>query len=106
MMNLSLIDVFLKLEGLSWRDALYLPMDKGLWGNNCEAIIANPDDFDDYDNDDNPVELSNIGYRYVLLCDDLTSIVSNIREQGVTPNMGLIYDAFIYYLDNDAFLKL
>ncbi|NVJ11099.1 hypothetical protein HUW63_38680 [Myxococcus sp. AM001] len=96
-------NVLMNTETLDWREALYLPKDKSLWGNSCEAIIANPDD---YDNDDNPVELSNIGYRYVLLCDDLTSIVSNIREQGVTPDEGLIYDAFIYYLENDALLKV
>ncbi len=103
---MSLFDVFLRRGDLSWRDALYLPRDKSLWGKSCEAIIAYPDDFDDYDNEDNPVELSNIGYRYDLLCDDLASIVNNTREQGATPDEGLIYDAFIYYLENDAFLKI
>jgi hypothetical protein len=106
MIRMRFFDVFLRRGDLSWRDALYLPKDKSLWGKNCEAIIVNPGAFDEYDNDDNPVELSNIGYRYVLLCDDLASVVSNIQEQGVTPDEVITYEAFIYYLENDSFLKV
>lgn len=102
----KLHDVLMSTERLHWRDALYLPKEKNLWSKDCEAIIANPDLFEEYDNDDNPVELSKIGYRYVLLCDDLASVASNLREQGVEPTLDLMYDAFIFYLNNDAFLKI
>lgn len=93
-------------EKSSWRDALYLPNDQKHWSKDCEAIIANPYLFEEYDNDENPVELSNIEYRYVLLCDDLASIASKLREQGVEPTLDLMYDAFIFYLNNDTFLKI
>lgn len=105
MKRMSFSDVLMKPETLDWREALYLPKDKRLWTMSCEAIIANPDDFVDYDNEEDPVELSGIGYRYILLCDDIASIVSNVREQGIALDESVLYDAFIYYLENDAFLK-
>lgn len=102
---MTLLDVLKNIGSLNWKDALYLPKDKSLWGLGSEAIIANPDGFDVYDDDGNPVELSDVGYQYVLLCDDLHSIFSNIKEQGQIPDEQLACDAFIFYLENDAYMS-
>ena len=106
MKNRKFSDVLSDAENLDWEDALYLPKDKEKWGLNCEAIIENPDNFEDYDADDNPVEMSKINYRYVLLCDDLSSIVKNLQEQNASYDLDAAYKAFIYYFENDSFIKL
>lgn len=90
---------------LDWRAAIYLPKNKKLWGLDCQAIIENPDHFEAYGVDDNPVEISNISYRYVLLCDDLSSIVKNLQEQDASCDLSMTYKAFIYYIENDSFMK-
>lgn len=84
---------------------MYLPKNKELWGLDCEAIIENPDTFGDYDADDNPAEPSEIGYRYVLLCDNLSSIIKNLKEQTASHDMDTAYKAFIFYFNNDSFIK-
>ncbi|AZC91321.1 hypothetical protein C4K29_5042 [Pseudomonas chlororaphis subsp. piscium] len=99
-------DVLSDAENLDWEDALYLPKDKEKWGLNCEAIIENPDNFEDYDSDDNPVDMSKINYRYVLLCDDLSSIIKNLQEQSSSYDLDMAYKAFIHYFENDSFIIL
>lgn len=105
MKKTKFINVLSDAENLNWEDALYLPKNKEEWGLNCEAIIENPDTFEDYDADDNPTELSKIGYRYVLLCDDLSSIIKNLKEQTASYDMDTAYKAFIFYFNNDSFIK-
>lgn len=93
-------------DSLDWQTALYLPVDKSRWGLDCVAIVENPDGFDDYDGDDNPVELSKLHYRYVIQCDDVQSVVLNLREQCPAFDLDLAYKAFIYYLEHDAFIRI
>lgn len=106
MKKLTLSEVFRGAENLDWKDALYLPKDKSLWGLSCEAIMENPDSFSDYDSDDNPVEMAEIGYRYVILCDDITSICANLSEQIGSPSEELMYEALMFYLEHDAFISV
>ncbi|WP_224789347.1 hypothetical protein [Pseudomonas fluorescens] len=105
MKKTKLINVLSDTKNLNREDALYLPKNKEVWGLDCEAIIENPDTFEDYDADDNPAELSEIGYRYVLLCDDLSSIIKNLKEQTASHDMDTAYKAFIFYFNNDSLIK-
>ncbi|MBU6961415.1 hypothetical protein KRR23_27235 [Pseudomonas sp. CVAP len=106
MKKIKFADVLSDAENLDWEDALYLPKNKEEWALDCEAIIENPDNFEDYDTDDNPIEISKINYRHVLLCDDLTSIIKNLQEQNISYDLDLTYKAFIFYIENDSFIKL
>ncbi|KTC09872.1 hypothetical protein AO391_25080 [Pseudomonas marginalis ICMP 9505] len=106
MKKIKFSEILSDAESLNWEDALYLPKDKEKWGLNCDAIIENPDNFEDYDTDDTPIEISKINFRYVLLCDDLLSIIINLREQTTSFDLNMAYQAFIYYFENDAFIKL
>ncbi|MEB0048745.1 MULTISPECIES: hypothetical protein [unclassified Pseudomonas] len=106
MKNRKFSDVLSDAENLDWEYALYLPKDTKKWGLNCEAIIETPDNFEDYDTDDNPVEMSKINYKYVLLCDDLSSIIKNLQEQDRSFDLDMAYKAFIHYFENDDFFKL
>lgn len=85
-------------------NAIYMEKDMNSWGIDAEIILADPDDFDDYDDDDDPVEISNIGYRYVLLLPDLDDIISNLKDQKGMVTVQEIYEAFIFYYRNDAFI--
>ncbi|MGE1155804.1 DUF7716 domain-containing protein [Pseudomonas kitaguniensis] len=106
-MNSSkLSDILSYPESLNWQDAIYLPKDEKKWSLSCDVIIENPESFEAYDDNDNPIEMSNIGYRYILLCDDLASIIFNLREQTNFFELDMVYTAFIYYLENDSFIKL
>ncbi|WP_242485092.1 DUF7716 domain-containing protein [Pseudomonas sp. TH39(2020)] len=78
MKKIKFADVFSNAENLDWEDALYLPKNKEEWDLNCEAIIENPDNFEDHDANNNPVDISKINYRHVLLCDDLSSIIKKL----------------------------
>ncbi len=106
MKKIKFSDVLSDTANLDWEDALYLPKSKKEWGLNCEAIIENPDNFEDYDVDDNPVDMSKINYRFVLLCDDLSSIIKDLREQNASYDLDMAYKAFIFYFENDSFIKL
>jgi len=106
MKKIKIADVLSDVASLDWEDALYLPKNKEEWGLNCEAIIENPDNYEDCDMDDNPVAMSKINYRYVLLCDDLLSIIKNLQEQSASYDLDNAYKAFIFYFENDSFIKL
>ncbi|MPQ83115.1 hypothetical protein F0170_03395 [Pseudomonas sp. MAFF 730085] len=102
----KLCDILSCPESLNWQDAIYLPKDEKKWSLSCDVIIENPENFEAYDDNDNPIEISNINYRYVLLCDDLASIIFNLREQTNLFELDMAYTAFIYYFENDSFIKL
>ncbi|WP_259740068.1 hypothetical protein [Pseudomonas brassicacearum] len=106
MKKIKFADVLTDAENLDWEDALYLPKNKEEWGLNCEVFIENPDNFEDYDADDNPVDMSKINYRYVLLCDDLSSIIKNLQEQSASYDLDMAYKAFTFYFENYSFIRL
>lgn len=86
-----------------WRTALYLPKEREHWDLETIAIVANPDDFEEYDDTDNPIDMSNIGYTYVLLSDDVTSIFEYYNNGKDNYTESDIFTAFLFYLENDAF---
>jgi hypothetical protein len=85
MKKLTLLQTLVKAENLAWSESLYLPLNLATWNESTEAIIENADNFEEYDESDNPVEMSNIGHKYFLSCDDVIAISSNLREKKQIP---------------------
>jgi len=100
----TLHDVLMGAVDLDWREALYLPKDETLWCASCEAITADPDAVDVYDSSGNPVAIDSLGYAYVLLCDNVASIMANLEEERGEPGLDAAFRAFRSYLANDAFI--
>ncbi len=104
MKKLTLLQTLVKAENLAWSESLYLPLNLATWNESTEAIIENADNFEEYDESDNPVEMSNIGYKYFLSCDDVIAISSNLRERKTNPSFEDLFDALKFYLEHDAFI--
>lgn len=104
MKKAMLYDVLVNAESLPWNESLYLPEDSSAWNSTTEVIIESADAFDEYDETDNPVAMANMGYAYTLSCSDLISISKNLKEKHPAPAFEKLFEAFEFYLDNDAFL--
>lgn len=104
MKKLKLSDVLLNANELPWNESLYLPENSSTWNNSTEAIIESADAFEEHDESDNPVDMSKIGYAHILSCSDVTSISNNLKENKPNPSLEDLFEAFEFYLDNDAFI--
>ncbi|MFK3774216.1 hypothetical protein [Pseudomonas sp. NPDC089406] len=102
--RISLREALTNVETLDGDHSLHLPQNIALWTADCLAIVEDPDAFEAYDAWDNPCEMAAIGYRYVLQCDDLKSISENLRETHPAPTYEQLFEAFIFYFENDAFI--
>ncbi|KUI96673.1 MULTISPECIES: DUF7716 domain-containing protein [Vibrio] len=106
MFQKKLRDVLSNSENIDWRLALYLPKDVSSWSLDTLVIIEDPDDVDSDDEDEDPIAVKDAGYRYVLGIQTIQSIVNNLKMQKNNIRDGDLFKAFIYYFENDAFIKL
>lgn len=99
----KLISVLRNIKDFTWSDALFLPEDE-VWGTESKCLVWNPDDIENEEDEVPKIALEN-GLMYALGIQTVMAIVDNYYEthDRITDN-GLV-DAFLYYYDNDAFIK-
>ncbi|MCW2256720.1 hypothetical protein M2263_002811 [Providencia alcalifaciens] len=102
----TLKDVLLAAPSISWDLALYLPKNTSSWSLDTIAMIEDPDNVDSDDPDADPEVIKEANYRYVLSIQTLQSIVSNARLQKMSVTEKELFQCFIYFFSNDAYLTL
>lgn len=101
----KLIEVLRAANQQRWDHALYLPHDRKKWALDTNALVLDPEDVENPDNpSDDPIIAKSNNYRYVLMIQDIQSIVENARMQKPASDQ-VLYDAFMYYLEHDAFIS-
>jgi hypothetical protein len=90
-------------ESLRWSDALYLRLNEK-WNLDSPCIVWDPDDCES--GDEVPQTAAAHNMRYALGIQDVQDIVRNARMQKPSCGVDVLFDAFLYYYDNDAFLTL
>jgi hypothetical protein len=98
---LKLKDVLVNAEDYSFRDSLYLTMDKN-WNLNSDCAVLNSDDLET-DEEDPKFALEN-GLIYALGIHDVQDIVINAKEQNLNCTGEDLLQAFLFYYNNDAFI--
>lgn len=64
-----------------------------------------PDDVDSDDPDEDPNVVKNAGYRYVMGIQSVQGIVNNVILQKNNALDEDFFKGFIYFFENDAFIK-
>ncbi|SCW66692.1 hypothetical protein SAMN04487970_102646 [Paenibacillus tianmuensis] len=99
-------DILNNIEQFEWSDDLFLPEDE-TWSLDTKGAVL-PDDIDDMENDSDeiPKFAKEHNLKYVLGIDSVRGIISNISDQKASCTDNDLFEAFLYYYDNDAFLVI
>ena len=89
-------------KGLSWEESLFLPDDKN-WSLNSMCYLYNLDDLED--DEESPQFARDNNLMYVLSIADIQDIVDNAYQQRPNCPETDLFEAFLYYYKNDAFIK-
>jgi hypothetical protein len=92
----SLKEVLLKANELPWDHDLYLNQGDNI-SIDSPAIVINDDEVES-------IELENM--KYIIGISSIQGVVENIRQQVNSPNLNQLFEAFEYYIENDAFINV
>ena len=101
---IKLRDVLLNVEEFEWSDALFVVKDEE-WVLNSKCAVLDPDDVED-DADEEPRFAIDNNLKYVLNMQEVRGIVMNAYEQKSNCTENDLFEALLYYYNNDAFIML
>lgn len=104
MQKLRFGEVLINANKLDWRMALYLPRDKNIWNLEATAIIADPQEFQEFDEYENPIAMNKIDYEEIILCDELNGILQNLKNNEVEISEEKMLESFLYYFENEEYI--
>jgi hypothetical protein len=88
----------------AYKGWLYLPPRP--WSLETKGIFVYKDKDSDPDSDDHiPAVVKNEGWEETLDAAGIEDIVFNAREQIDAPTLNDLLEAFVFYIDNDAFIE-
>ena len=99
----ELKDVLVNAQNYSWDDSLFLSEDRN-WTLDSKCAVLNMDDLED--DEEVPKFATDNKLMYVLGIQDIQDIVNNAREQKAQIQDIELFEAFMYYFKNDAFITL
>ena len=99
--TISLAEMLLRVEDIPWRRAVFLPTNV-TWSLDTQGAILAIDNLAEDEEPDLAVQLD---LSFVLDFGDFRGIVRNARQQLSNPTLGQLFEAFEYYMKNDAFLE-
>jgi negative regulator of genetic competence, sporulation and motility len=99
----KLSDVLVNSEKFEWSDALFMSRVEE-WTLNSSCAVLDPDDIED-DADEEPKFAQDNNLKYILSIQDIQSIVDNAKQQKTCCTENDLFEAFLYYFDNDAFIE-
>jgi hypothetical protein len=85
-----------------WNGAVYLPKDRD-WSLESPVAVLSPDDSEE---DEDPEIAKVNGLVYVLGMSVVQDIVANAKEQKLNATPDDLFEAFMFYCNNDAFIIL
>lgn len=101
----TLIEILRSTQKFDLDNALYL--ERKPWSASSQALVLDPDDVEEaLDPDSDPKEAKDFGMKYAIMMQDLDDICENLKSQVSSPTDDQLFQAFIYYMENDAFIKL
>lgn len=84
----------------------FLPPDKDRWALNTVGIFSmDSSEFEPDSEEYLPKEYLNNGWIEVLDLNTIKDIVENATSQKLDLSINELFDAFVYYYDNDSFLN-
>lgn len=92
------------IQDFDWSDALFLPEDEE-WDFESRCMVLDPDDVEN-DEDELPQQAAEKNLMYALGIQTIQSIYKNIYEQKKDFLKEDLMEAFLYYYDHDAYIKL
>ena len=98
---IELRDVLLNAGDLPWRNSIFLPKDKN-WNLNSLCFLFNLDDLED--DEEVPQFAIDNNLIDVLNMSEVQDIVCNANQQRVQCSESSLFEAFLYYYKNDAFI--
>lgn len=96
-------DVLINAPDLLWSDSLFLP-DTVVWTLETKAVICDPDDVESED-DEIPQIAKEMGLPLSIGIQDIKQVVNHARQQVKDCSIEQLFEAFLYYYDNDAFIE-
>lgn len=81
---------------------LYLPEQP--WTLETQGVFVVDDKDVDPDEDLVPAIVQENNWQEVLDSDTIEDVVENAKAQVVSPTVSQLFEAFIYYVENDAFI--
>lgn len=100
---ISIKEVLKNIGDYEWSYALFLPEDE-VWKLNTQSAVLDPDDIEDEDEEFPKLAIEK-NLIYTLNIQTIQGIVKNAYEQRANCSDNDLLEAFLYYYDNDAFIK-
>ena len=90
-------------ENLNW---FYLPPNSGQWNLDTLGIFSlDSREFAPDANEYLPEQVKKMGWIETLDAASIEDVVENAKEELENPSINQLFDAFIFYYENDAFLE-
>ncbi|WP_066314730.1 hypothetical protein [Bacillus sp. FJAT-29814] len=100
---IKLEEVLLNPNDYSWADSLFLPENKN-WNINSPAAVLNLDDLEE--GEVSPQFALDNKLILVFSIQEVQDIVENANQQREKCSVNDLFDAFLFYCRNDAFISL
>ncbi|MDP4147488.1 MAG: hypothetical protein Q8936_23970 [Bacillota bacterium] len=99
-------DILMNANDLCWKEYLFLPKDKN-WSLKSICSLIDWDDLDDEDlweDGETPQFAIDNNLIYALNMATIQDIVNNAKQQRPQCSEADLFEAFMYYYKNDAFI--
>ncbi|MHA6306530.1 DUF7716 domain-containing protein [Hafnia paralvei] len=85
----------------------YLPPDKSKWDLGTHGVFSlDSSDFPLDSVDYLPIQAKNDGWVETFECAGVEDIIDNLSYQVSNPTIEQLFEAFVFYYDNDAFIEI
>ncbi|MRN57384.1 DUF7716 domain-containing protein [Paenibacillus monticola] len=101
---IALRNILNNIEQFEWSNALFLPEDE-TWDLDTKGAVIDPDDVED-DSEEVPKFARENNLQYALDIQTIKGIIKNAFLQKVECTDDDLFEAFLYYYDNDAFIVI
>lgn len=99
---IELKKLLLEAELFPWNEHVYMAKD-GDWSLVSKCFLFDLNDL--ADDEEDPCFAKENNLRCVLSVADVQDIVLNMKQQKANCSVQELFDAFIYYFNNDAFIN-
>ena len=95
-------EALINAPNLLWSDSLFLP-DTLTWELETKVVICDPDV--ESEDDEIPQIAKEMGLPLSIGIQDIQQVIDNARQQVEDYSIEQLFEAFLYYYDNDAFIE-
>lgn len=102
MNTLHLKELLTNIDEIDWDLALYVRSSEKL-SLDAKCIVLDPEETEDPDGSTYEFAIDS-GFTYCLSIADIQDIKSNACQQLENPTVDSLFEAVLYYIENDAFI--